>query len=427
MSISKIGVFVIFLLFSCSLLTIYNLQLAIDYASVGYEEIHIDFFYISALFFSTALISCLMPTKITVPSDYFLVVYVLFVILPYIVLYKIKSEVELTTYAFRSFFLIFPFLVLSTFKKIQIKLNVPSLISLDFVVRILIFICLIGLCLALWNKPSSAGFDFSISYDRRLDGRFVFESGSLLAYLNSAIVNGFAPLLAFYAITKKSFFIGAISFICAVTFYYILGLKATFFYVILSMVVGITVNKKTIFNFSSILLFTIGLIPLSSLVEYLVFDYSLVADYLIRRVYSATIFTISSYFDFIGNFDGKIWFIVDGLNTSDSITFLVGEWFLGVPDANENTNAFLVQFASGGIIGYMLTILLVSYVFFILDAVFLAKHIPGLLLLGFLYGILLTEQAATTALLSSGMGFLIILMILTRAALDSGAQSIEFD
>ena len=68
---------------------------------------------------------------------------------------------------------------------------------------------------------------------------------------------------------------------------------------------------------------------------------------------------------------------------------------------------------------YALAILLVGCVFALLDATYACRRNPELLFCGFSYAILLNAQAATTALVSSGIGFLVILVIFSGPARES--------
>ncbi|MDY0096650.1 MAG: hypothetical protein RBT80_28455 [Candidatus Vecturithrix sp.] len=199
-------------------------------------------------------------------------------------------------------------------------------------------------------------------------------------------------------------------------FYYLLGFKAPFAYIILATLIGGAVRGGRICIIPRVVYLIFSLIFGAFIFEYLFFGFSLTGDYLIRRVLSIPPYVISAYFDFMGAGSSFHWSVAEGVNRSEPITFLVGESFLGFPGLNANTNTFIYQLAAGGVPLYALTIMLVVSVFAMLDAVYAGKKNPALLYLGSLYAVLLTEQAATTALVSSGVGLLIVLNAMSQPA-----------
>lgn len=64
---------------------------------------------------------------------------------------------------------------------------------------------------------------------------------------------------------------------------------------------------------------------------------------------------------------------------------------------------------------YVFNVIVVSVVFLVLDAFYKSEKNQAFLYIGFVYSALLTEQAATTALVSSGIGFLIVMVLLLRS------------
>lgn len=159
---------------------------------------------------------------------------------------------------------------------------------------------------------------------------------------------------------------------------------------------------------------------LVSYVEYSYSRYSIVADYFLRRVFAVPPFVLANFFDFLFRDAFSDWSAFAGKETPLGITFFIGEWYLGTKGTNANTNAFVYALASGGVPAYLLTILIVVAVFSYLDAVFRSRSSsPGMLFAGFLYAILLVEQAATTALLSSGVAAVIVLAsLLSRRRIE---------
>lgn len=403
------------------LLTAYFLQLAETNEYLGYLEFPFDAPYVLALVAAILIIGMLMPVEIRCPSDFFKFLYGLFVLLPYAILFPIRSSVELLDFMIFFSALAGPFLALSAVAKVVPPLRVPRLISQDALVFMVVLVCALGVLLALLNPPASAGFDLATSYERRMQGREIFPTGTPLAYLNAAIVNGFAPFLAFVAGWQRRYWLLAFSLICGITFFYLLGLKAPLFFITLGFIIGYSVSIKRAHTIARTIYILMLIMFLLFILEYTLFGYSLVGDYFIRRAFSVPAWMISVYFDFMTSSSRPDWLPLGGVSSTEPITFIIGEGFLGRPGLNANTNAFLYQLAAGGIPMYLLTILLVAFVFALLDAAYKCRRNPILIYLGFAYAILLTEQAATTALLSSGIGVLVILVLFSGSGEEANS------
>ena len=74
---------------------------------------------------------------------------------------------------------------------------------------------------------------------------------------------------------------------------------------------------------------------------------------------------------------------------------------------NANTNAFIYALGSGGTPLYLGIITLVCLILAILDLKYRKTNNPILIFTAFLYSILILEQSATTALVTSGLGIII--------------------
>ncbi|MEE1867169.1 hypothetical protein [Pseudomonas auratipiscis] len=396
------------------LLLAYNLKLAAANEYLGYQVFVFDLSYVLVVFVAVILLGVFMPVGIRVPSDFFTFLYGLFVIFPYTILHLIRGPV--TPLEFIRCFLILavPFFVVRVSASILPKVRFPGFFSYNFVLLLLIPLSITGVFLALANPPGSAGFDLGTSYVRRLEGREIFSVGTPLAYLNSAIVNGFAPFFAFVAGWQRRYGLLFFALLCWLSFFYLLGVKAPLLFIGVAFIIGTRASVGRLYSLVNIIYICIFLAFFVFLVEYLFFDYSYVADYFIRRAMSVPAWLISAYFEFMSSTDSTLWSPLTGIASNEPVTMVVGQEFLGLPGLNANTNAFVYQLASGGFLMYVLTVALVAFVFAMLDSVYSSNRNPALIYIGFSYAILLTEQAATTALVSSGLGVLIMLLIFSR-------------
>lgn len=392
------------------LLAAYDLQLAETNEYMGYRSFPLDLSYIICSGAGVFVIGMLMPTTIKMPSDFFTFLYGLFVLLPYASLFPIRNSVEFLDFLFFFVVLAAPFFAIRLSSFAVPALKVPALITSETVIISLVILCIAGVCFALSTPPASAGFDLATAYDRRIQGRDIFPAGTPLAYLNAAIVNGFAPYLAFVAGWQRRGWLLAFSLLSSLAFFYLLGLKAPLLFIAVAYVIGYSERVAKLSRMSRNIYILLLVAFILFIVEYYLSGYSYIGDYFIRRALSVPAWLSSAYLDFMASSENPTWSPLQGVNSSQPITFLVGEVFLGFPGLNANTNAFIYQLAAGGIPMYALTILLVASVFALLDANYKCTRNPALVYLGFSYSILLTEQAATTALVSSGIGALIMLV-----------------
>lgn len=398
------------------ILSTYQLLIAETNAYLGYMSFAIDLPYLSTLLVSLFILVWFIPVRVTKPSDFFRLLYGSLALLPYVVLHGIRGEVEPTEYMMNFCVLMLPMFAVQAGSFFMPALRVPAFFGQNQIIWILTFLCVLGLFNVFAVSTSSAGFSINDVYDRRLEGREIFPDRSFFAYLNSAVVNGFAPLLAFIAGWRRRNLLFLFAIVCVLGYYYVLGFKAPVLFVLLSYAMGWMESKNKLELTGRF--FWLLLLALFALfmIEYVFSGFSLVGDYFFRRVYGVTAFLSASYFDFINISEvSAAWSALDGIDATEPITFIVGETFLGAPGLNANTNTFLYALAGGGIVGFGATVLLVVMVFCSLDAVYRSKKNPILLYLGFLYGVLLMEQAATTALVSSGIGLLIVFFFFSVA------------
>lgn len=404
-----------FILLAIALLAAYKLQLAPTNQYFGYRDFPVDFEYLVNTTISLLIIGVLIPAKVTRPSDFFVFLYSLFVLMPHATLHPIRSAVDGQNFVLYFFALTVPILVLRMLALRVPSLRIPALISQTQIVGLLLLCCAVGAAYSVANAPDSAGFDLVSSYDRRSEGREIFLSGSWIAYLNAAVVNGFAPFVAFIAGSRGKLWLFVLPLLCNVAFFYVLGVKAPLLFVVLAALIGHLIRHGIIGNLISRIQLLIFVAFVVFFVEYVISGYSYIGDYFIRRAFSVPPFLISAYFDFIASAIPADWTLLGGATATEPISFFIGERFLGVEGLNANTNSFVSDLAAGGFPAFGLTVVIVVAFFSLLDAVYLCKRNTAMLYIGFSYAILLTEQSATTALLSSGLGFLTLLNLVSKA------------
>lgn len=338
------------------------------------------------------------------PSDYFLMLYGLAVIIPNMLLVDVWHGGE-RFIIFRLFLHVIPFLIVMIASNFNLRLERLRLIN-ETTLDVLILLVSVAIIFVLLNgKPATASLSLENSYIRRLEARNTYESGTILAYLSSMIMNGTIPLCVFVGIYKGRIIFMIAAIVLYMMDFYIYGIKAPLLYMTLAGVLAFSLsNHNPISRFYDWLRISIVSSFGFAWIEILFFNYSYVEDYLIRRIYYVSANISGAYSQLIHG-DSFSW-MTGVLNPSkEPLTFYVGEHFLGAPGANANTNTFLYFFAQHGIPGYVFITIFVSMIFLIFDALRFQSGV--FIFLAMMFSILLLEQSATTAFISSGIGILL--------------------
>ena len=400
---------------------VYDLQLQFTNAYMGYLAIDLDGRFIASLLAFCIGMGFLIPPRITKPSEIFLVLYGTFVVLSYVVFYDGASEVSFGGFCYRLLLTFLPFLVIRMAALARWRLTIPFDLRRETMTAIVVGIAFSGVAVALYSSGSSGGFSIADAYDRRMIGRDVFQAGSLVAYLNVMTMNGVNPFLAFLAGLLNRKLLLAISLGFAAVFFYSIGVKAPTAFAALAFLIGVGVRTGNLSILFNMILLATVLLFVGFVVEYSMNGYSEIAEYFFRRVYIIPGFDVQRYMELIFDRGASLWSPVSGIQSDLGVTYLVGATFFGSDQANVNTNAFTYALAAGGYVGYAAIVLGVAAFFKLLDALFEGSGNVAYLYIGFLYAILLAEQAATTAFVSSGVGLLFFLVVLSGRGWHSEA------
>ena len=413
---------VVFLtLYSGGLIASYQLFLQETNEYLGYQPIILSFEYLSSVILFVLLAGAFIPVRIIKPSDFFFLFYCILVLVPYSVLHPIMGSVAFEKLMTNIGVLLLPLVVIKLVTHRASPIFFPRLISTDRLVGVLNVLAIVGTGYVALNAPSAAGFDM-MALDRRLEAREIFLTGAAGAYVLSVVLNGLLPFIAFYSgLTGKRYLVGTVA-LCSVVFFYLLGVKAHILMVGMGWLLGGAMRANALSKMQTKIERIVLFVFLVFFVEYVWMDYSFVGDYLIRRLFSVPPLLMSAYFDLF-NDPLQDWIFWKGIDYPGGVTYLVGKAYFNDPDANANTNAFIHQLASGGAPMFAATILLVAGFFFLIDSVYAARGNKIFMYLGFIYAVLLVEQNATTALLSSGVGLLLIVFLISAEPVRHKASS----
>lgn len=401
-------------------IVVYDLQLQFTNAYMGYLTIDLDGRFISTILACCIGLGLMMPARMSKPSEIFLVLYGTFVVLSYVIFYDGASDVSFAGFSFRVLLTLLPFLVIKLAGMARWQLIIPFDLKRETMTAILVGIAFSGVAVALYSSRSSGGFSIADAYDRRMVGRDAFEAGSLLAYLNVMTMNGVNPFLAFLAGLLNRKLLLAVSLGFALVFFYSIGVKAPTAFAALAFLIGVGVRTGNLSILFNMILLATVLLFVGFFVEYSIGGYSEIAEYFFRRVYTIPGFDIQRYMELIYERGAALWSPISGIQSDLGVTYLVGATFFGSDQANVNTNAFTYALAAGGYVGYAAIVFGVAAFFKVLDALFEGSGNAAYQYIGFLYAILLAEQAATTAFVSSGVGLLFFLVVLSGRGWQSG-------
>jgi hypothetical protein len=251
---------------------------------------------------------------------------------------------------------------------------------------------------------ADAGFDVAEAFLRRLGGRDTFAGNALAAYLMQMSMNGLAPFLAFLGGLRRSKTAMLTALAFAVFGFWLLAAKAPILNVVILALIGTLVRAGRVSRFSTWLLIGLGAVLLLAIAEMFASEMSLIAEFGVRRAVLVSS-TIQVYF-FDALSQTGLWSLLDGgVNTAGyaSPEYFIGATYLGHEETNANTNAFLHQFATGGVFGYLAVVAGTAAFLFYVELRFVRLGRRDGFALSAMLGILMIEQALTTALVSSGV------------------------
>lgn len=348
------------------------------------------------------------------PSDFFRLFYGTIVVNSFLVLHPISGPLSVTEVFAGITILLLPLLVIDMLNAIVPAIRFRGVIGSAWIEWLLLSLLMVVVIAAALRPPASAGFGLDVSYDRRLEGRDLYGAGSWLAYGLSMAMNGVAPYLGFRAGMRSRVLLFVMALAAGCFFYWLLGFKAPFVFVLTAALMGHFVRKGHIASVGRYFLAAVVGLGVLVLAEWLLFgNYSVIADYFFRRMFAVQAEIQGYYLKFLLSEKAVYWsWLYGSFDREFSASYYIGEYFMGSDESNANTNAFFYQFAAKGVIGYIYALVLVPLILVIFDRLYRSSRNPSYIFLGFLYGLLVVEQSYTAAILSSGVGVLLVLTCL---------------
>ncbi len=419
-------VFALYTVCTVAVITTYAFQIAEDNYFAGMQPWGMGLLGFCVLATGILLMITISMWTRGLPSEFFLIFYSSIVVISFISLNSSSGTIDGMRLIFGMQMIFIPLFVAWIASQISAQLNLQlkykGVLSSN-IVNIMIFsiISLVSVWAAM-HPPESAGFDLISSFDRRLEGRALYGEGSLMSYALAMTMNGLTPYISYNAglSNRKLFLLAALGF--DTLFFWLLGVKAPFLYTLFAYFFGSLVAKGKHKDFVIYVLIAIITLFIVNLLEWGIYQHSFVSDFIFRRLYAVQAQVQGYYIDFIMEGGTTAWnFLTGSTGAGFNPAFYIGDTYFGNPDTNANTNAFLYALTLNGISGYLFAVFFVIAAFTIFDALYRASKNPAYLFLGFIYGLLLVEQAYSTALVSSGVGLLFVLIFLEKYEIPGGS------
>lgn len=406
----------LYVIYAWVMIHTYDFQLAEANAYAGMQPWEMTFSGWVILVITLPLMA-FMATRIKGnPSDFFVIFYSAIPVISFFALTSTSGKINNSILLPSLLIIVFPLLAIWALQYLIPKITWRGFVPSIIIERALLGILFSVIMFSYVNSPASAGFDIITSSDRRLKGRELYTAGSLIAYALGICMNGFAPYLAFKGAIngRRLLFLTALGSV--IFFYWLLGVKAPVMYALMGYSIGLLARRNNLPYLIKYFILIIIVLYFIVLVEWSLFDnYSVVADFGFRRLFPVQAEVQGYYLDFLMSDAPSAWSWLIGIpDQSFQVTYYVGEKYFGNSSSNVNTNAFLYAFSANGFLGYFFSIIFVSTFLVGLDRLYRSTQNPTYLLIGFVYGALVTEQAFSTAMVSSGVGLLFLLTLLEK-------------
>lgn len=389
------------------------------------------------LFFWLLALTLMLPSNVSSPSNIFLCIYLMGTCLWSASYWPATRLLNASQVMLLATLVMFPAIIVqlgqwfvpyfSLHAQDRNKIGLPNAWMSPVLCGLLLFSAFLGYSAG----GHEGGFDYGDGHLRRLSGRYNFADNHLAAYAMQMSMNGLAPLLAFLGAYKRKRSAILFAFGFAVFSYWLLATKSPFLSITLLVLLGYALSRRAVKNFTVWLVSGLAVVMLFALVEFLVCDLSMLADYGIRRIALVNA-NIQAYFIHAMGRQGWDTVMLSGLSLEgfSSPEFFVGSTYMGNELTNANTNGYLHQMAMGGVAGYLMIVIFTGAFTFTLDLLFLRYGRAEYFAIAAMVAMLLIEQAFMTIMLSSGAGLCIMLTLLfsrgtSTASIKSTVSALE--
>ena len=364
---------------------------------------------IAFVLLSAFILSLIFPKRFKRPSDVFLFVYMVIVLIPKIFLLGIFQKLSPIDSVVISFLLFLP--VASVWAVSRIKV-LPSLLWVDkpvgqFNSGLTLGLTVSAFVIIFLQFRGGLSFDFAMHYDRRFLLRESADELGLQIYFINFFSMGLAPFVAFVAMQQKNIALWALAICSGLLIFSISGEKFPFILIAAATGLGFVMSLKRDLSIS-FLLFLMSGISFIAVAEIYLLGSAVWGDWIFRRFVMVPSYITEIYYHYLLAADGLTFL---GLGEK-KVTYLMGEIYFDNPELNLNTNFVFVELAMWGVLGLGGAILFLTFWLKIIDEAYRRTRDKRFFLLVLLIATIAFEQRIYSVFLSSGIGVLSVIVFI---------------
>jgi hypothetical protein len=362
----------------------------------------------------------LLPKKWDKPGAIILWYLYIVTILPFGTLTLDMGRDETMNLAVLSFLLPFVLLItLYSFVPSQRPLQIAK-IPLTTCTTIFAILSVVGAFVIFYEFRNEIGMSLETVYDRRLEARLSAQSRSIGAYGLAIFAQAVVPVAVALSLTKLSFRNAAIvpAFFGALAIFGFNGTKSSVLtpFIMVLLVVGLAFHWKQgihlLFGLIALLLVGYGLDA--------AYEQSVLTEFLARRLFAVPVQLAHTYLEFFSGTDylyfSDIGFVNNLIGANSPYSgmtagFIIGEEYFGGSHLNANVGSIPYGFAEMGIAGSWIVCAIIFFLLVLVDRSAINKSPRWTVPLGFAIAFRLSEQALHTALISGGVVFILLVLV----------------
>lgn len=367
--------------------------------------------YIESWFLLGALM-LFVPCKLTRPSDFFVLVLFLGLLVPLLSLYALADQSRATVYT-----VLLGYLIIDVLRRGR-RVRLPGIRNALYTGLGLAFAG--AMTVTAWFVISGGMANFNLDltkvYEfRRATGELI--NIGYMGYVNTWAIKVFGPFLLAYGLLKRNYALAAFAICLHVFWYGVTAHKAPLFYPLIIIFLWFYFQRTKALSFLPLGYLAVIFI---ALLFYFLFDYGLPASLFIRRVFYVIGILTFDYYSFFKLNEYIYW---SNSITSSFIDYpyhlnpelLIGE-FRGTT-AHANNSFLSTGYMHAGILGVIIYSVIVGFLFRIIDSL-TSKNVPVWFITAIMaipMQSLLLSADLPTALLTHGIAMAMLLTFLARS------------
>ena len=358
---------------------------------------------------SAFVLSLIFPKRLQRPSDVFLFVYMVIVLIPKIFLLGVFRQLSPTDSVGILIMLFLPVALIWTVSRIKV---LPSplwaeKLEVNFNMRFALGLNVAAFVILFLQFRDGLSLDFALHYDRRFLFREIAGSLGLQLYFINFFASALVPFSAFVAMQQKSIALWALAIFSGLLIFAIDGQKFPFFLIAAATGLGFVLFSKRDWSISFIL-FLMSAISVITIAETYLIGSTVWSDYIFRRFVIVPSYITEIYYQHFVAADGLAFF-GSGIK---QVTYLMGEIYFEDPELNLNTNFVFVELAISGLLGLSAAILFLIFWLKVIDEAYRRTGDKRFFLLALLIATIAFEQRIYSVFLSSGIGVLSVIVFI---------------